>query len=100
MIIIAGSLTLNPAKRADALAVAAPLMTATHQEDGCIEYVMYADPNDDTKIGIFERWESEDALKAHFASPHMAEFQGKVGDFEVSAMDVTRYDATARDSLI
>jgi quinol monooxygenase YgiN len=100
MLIIAGSITLDPAQRGDALSLAAPLMAETHKEDGCMEYVMYADPNDESKIGIYERWESEDALKSHFGAPHMAEFQAAVGQFDVTGMDVTRYDATPRDALL
>ncbi len=100
MIIVAGTITLDPAKRAEALEAAAEMAAETHKEEGNIEYLMYAHPSDENAIGIFERWESEDALKAHFAAPHMAEFQAKVGDFGVTGMDVTGYDATARDRLI
>lgn len=100
MIIIAGTITLDPAKRDDALAAAADLMRATHEEPGCLDYQMYRDPFDDAVVRIFERWEDDESLKAHFAAPHMAEFQGKIGDFGVTGTEITGYDATARESLL
>ena len=100
MLIIAGTIALDPSRREEALALAAPMMRKTHEEAGCLAYVLFADPNDEGCIGVYERWESEEALKAHFKAPHMTEFQAQIGDFGVTGMDVTRYDATPRDALL
>ncbi len=92
MIVIAGTITMDPDKVDDALAAIVPLMDGTHAEDGCIDYVLSADPKTPGLIRIFEKWESDEALKGHMRAPHMAEFQGKIGGFGVTGMSVERYD--------
>lgn len=58
-------------------------------EQGCIEYGAAVDaenaPPLQTKWGpdtfvVIEKWKDMDALRAHVASPHMAEYAGKVKD--------------------
>ena len=44
MIIIAGTIQMDPDKVADAMPAIVALMTATWAEDGCIDYVLSADP--------------------------------------------------------
>ena len=54
-----------------------------------------ADNNAPGRIHIFERWETEEALKAHFAMPHMAVFQGQMGGFGIKGMNVEKYTISA-----
>lgn len=58
-------------------------------EQGCIEYAAAVDAEGagaiQTRFGedtfvVIEKWESLDALKAHAASPHMAEYGTKTKD--------------------
>ena len=43
---------------------------------------------------IFEQWESEAALVAHFQSPHMAEFNALIPRF-LAAPSINRYEVSA-----
>ena len=43
-------------------------------------------------IRITEKWTSLEALKAHFAAPHMADFQATMGAHPPVAMDVSFYE--------
>jgi quinol monooxygenase YgiN len=62
-------------------------------ESGCIEYqaTLDAEPalgaqtafGPDTFV-VVEKWESAEALQAHFKAPHMAAYAEKVRDFVVS----------------
>jgi quinol monooxygenase YgiN len=62
---------------------------AVRAEDGCIEYGPAIDAEGlgsfQTKFGpdtfvVIEKWRDAAALKAHAASPHMAEYAAKVKD--------------------
>lgn len=46
-------------------------------EPGCISYQPFVDPNDATRMLIFEEWTDSAAIDFHFATPHF-EHVGKV----------------------
>jgi quinol monooxygenase YgiN len=64
VLIIAGSLTVDPADRAAFLAANSDVIGLARQAEGCLDFVQAADPVDPARINIFERWESEDDLLA------------------------------------
>lgn len=92
MLVVAGSVSIDPANREAAVAATLAAMEATRQEEGCISYVISADLADPGRFLIFEEWESGDALKAHFTQPHMAAFQKAMGSLGVLEMKVQQYD--------
>jgi len=94
MLVVAGTITVDPAKRSIIEAAFEKMRAATLQEPGCIEYQAYADRNDAGTIFMFEKWESQDALSAHFVSPHMAEFGKAMGEAGVTGMDVRKYEVS------
>ncbi len=65
--------------------------TETLKEPGCHAYAFSVDISDATMVRIFERWESEDALRAHFATPHMANFGIAMAKAAPKSMDVKVY---------
>ncbi|MEL6406379.1 MAG: putative quinol monooxygenase [Chloroflexota bacterium] len=94
MIVIAGTVKIDPAKREDAKAVMKTMMDATMQEDGCITYQFLFNPWDDSEVYIFEEWESAEALDAHFQTAHMATFREALPNFVTSSFDIKRYDVS------
>ena len=72
-------ITARISASADAINALTPAIAAMEQasraEEGCFDYTFCRELNDPNTIRIVERWESEAALKAHFVTPHMAEFQ-------------------------
>ena len=40
------------------------------KDPGTLAYILHHSPNDNTKYFIFEKFESEEALKYHVSSPH------------------------------
>jgi quinol monooxygenase YgiN len=67
MLIVAGHFVVDPADRDAFLAGRADSLRATRTEGGCLEYVMSADPIDETRVVLFERWADQSALDAHLA---------------------------------
>jgi quinol monooxygenase YgiN len=64
VLIIAGSLIVDPADRAAFLAANSDVVGLARQAAGCLDFVQAADPLDPSRINIFERWDSEDHLIA------------------------------------
>ena len=91
-LVIAVSLKIDPAKRDEAAAAALEVMRATRAEPGCVAYTFSTDLEDPSRIHVFERWASPEALDAHFRAPHMAAFQKKMGGFGVSDMKVEKFE--------
>ena len=74
-------------------ALAAAMVAATNAEDGCIHYAFARDINDPDLIHISERWASQEALAAHSASAHMADFNKAMGSVQREAADLRLYSA-------
>jgi quinol monooxygenase YgiN len=74
MIIVVGSLSFDPADRADVLASLAEVTEASRQDAGCLEYAWSEDVEAPNTFRFFECWESQELLDAHLAAPHEAVF--------------------------
>jgi quinol monooxygenase YgiN len=95
MLVIAGHIRIDPARREDAIRAAVEMQEATRREAGCISYSFSADLADPGLFRIFEEWESPEALRTHFAAPHMGKFQGAVAGLGVREMKVQRYEVAS-----
>ena len=99
MIIIAGTITFDPAKR-DALETGFGAMQAeTLQEAGCHAYEIYNSRSDDGTVLVFEKWDSEEALGAHMVSPHMAAFGAVMGTIGIKGIDIKKYSGATEGPL-
>ena len=95
MLVIAGRIRIDPAKREEAVRAAVPMMEATRREPGCRTYTFSADLEQPGTFWVFEEWESPEALAAHFRAPHMARFQQAVAGLGVRETTLQRYDVSA-----
>jgi len=57
------------------------LISETRKEDGCIEYLLVRDSEQENILSFVEKWESMDHLKAHFEAPHFKKVVPGFGDF-------------------
>jgi quinol monooxygenase YgiN len=94
MLVIAGTISLDPAKREQAIAAARELMAETRKEPGCISYSFSADLEDAGCFRIFEEWKSQQDLELHFKAPRMARFQQAVPGLGIRGMKVQRYEVS------
>jgi|SRR5260221_14651255 quinol monooxygenase YgiN len=83
MIHVIATITAKPGQREAVLALFNKNRPAVLAEQGCISYEAVVDvpdvgaiqtPLGDDAFAVIERWESVEALKAHAASAHMAEY--------------------------
>lgn len=91
MIVVAGTIKIDPTKKDDALAIMQMMQEATNQEVDCITYQFYMNPWDDAQVFIFEEWESDEALQAHFKTEHMAAFRAELPNYVAGTGVIKRY---------
>jgi len=79
MIVVTGEFEFDAAS-VDAVKSAMREMVAeTLKEDGCITYAFWQDIDRPGHFRVYEEWESDAHLEAHFATAHMAAFRGAIG---------------------
>src|SRR5687768_15858146 len=93
MILVLGTVKLAPDKLAGAREGMAKMVTASRAEPGCIAYAYAQDVLDPETIHIVEKWRDRDALKAHFATPHMAEWRGVMGALGLTGRDLRIFES-------
>lgn len=88
MIHVIAVITAKAGKRTELLDAFSKIVPTVHDEEGCIAYepVIDAEGAGDmqTKLGedtfvVIEKWRTMDALKAHSASSHMAQYAKTAG---------------------
>lgn len=99
MLIVAGSITFDPSHTESLRGAAAAMMSATMEEPGCQDYVFSISVADEASIRIFEVWDSQEDLDAHFAMPHMAEFQAAIADVGISGRDLMKYQVSSSEPM-
>ena len=92
MLVVAGTIRIDPSKRQEASAAAREAMKETQKEEGNIAYVFSEDLEEEGLYYIFEKWEDQAALDFHFKTPHMAAFQGVMGTLGVKEMNVDKFE--------
>ena len=98
MIVISGTVKVKSDKREEAVEYATAMAAATRQEPGCRFYGFYSDIEDPDTFRIFEEWDSVEALRAHFQTPHMATFNRQIEDVVAGPFDIVRYDVSGKTS--
>lgn len=91
MIQINGTIRLGPNASDEAVEAVIKMVRASREEDGCFDYTFARDLTDTDTLVLFERWRDQEALQAHMASPHMAEFQKVMAANPPEARDLRMY---------
>ena len=92
-IIIAGTIDLADAsKRDEAMQIAAPLQQKTRTEEaGCHAYVFAPDPCVPGRLCVYELWEDEASLAAHFQHPNYFNMRTALGQIGLKGADNKKY---------
>ncbi len=99
MLVIIGRVAIKPERREEGVKAALEMVAASQAEAGCISYDFYADLQDPNSFFAFEQWESEEALRIHFATDHMKTFQGKLAEVIAGRVEVKRYNVASITDL-
>ena len=64
MVIVAGHVIVGGEERDDYLAGCAQVVEQARSAPGCLDFAISADLLDPTRINVFERWDSENAVES------------------------------------
>jgi quinol monooxygenase YgiN len=99
LIAVEAAITLTDAANRQALLErTAPIQQATRDDEpGCLVYCFAADPCQDDLIQVYELWESEEALAAHFLHQNYFDMRTMLGEggLKSAVSRKHRIDATA-----
>lgn len=99
MLVVAGTITLDPVDIEAIRAAATAMIEATNQEPGCRHYDFAVSMTDPSVVQIFEVWDSEADLRAHFDSDHMAVWREALGTTGVRDRELYRYEIESFEPL-
>ncbi|NVE94492.1 putative quinol monooxygenase [Altererythrobacter lutimaris] len=99
MLLVLAEAKLGEGTLETARAAFEPMITASRAEDGCISYAYAQDVLDPSVLHITEKWQDEEALATHFATPHMAEFQEALGQLDVTITELAKYQTDGGQPL-
>ena len=97
MIVIEGTVRLDPDRMDETRPEMEAMVRASRAEAGCIDYAYAIDLLDPGLVRVSERWESREALTAHFRTPHMAHWRGVMAGFSLRDRSLRLYEADPED---
>lgn len=98
-IVISGEIRIDPDDHDAALALIEPLVAATRQETGCIEYGFWLDPVQRGTFRVYEEWASAETNAAHSESTHYLDFLTAVSKVRVLSVDLFRFEVASKTPL-
>ena len=99
MLVVTGVTQVDPKDAAAARAAQARVAAITRTEDGCHTYAFYEDVEVPGRFRVYEEWRDEDALQAHLAADHIAEFRAAVGRLTVLSREIKKMKGCASEPL-
>ena len=98
MLIVGGFFEVEPAERDAFVASRLEGMRKSRTEQGCLEYTVAADPLEPSRVLLFERWESQEALDAHLAAARKSP-QPSAPPIAPRSVSIRVYDIAGERSL-
>jgi len=99
MVIIVGTLKVDPAQRDAFVAGRIEAMKHSRAEEGCITYAITADPVEADTVIVTERWSSQAALDAHAKAMREAAKNAAPMAFKVLDRELTVYEVASSRPL-
>ena len=100
MVIVGGAFQVEPGERDAFVAERAEVMRRSRAEQGCIEYVMAADPLEPGRVVLFERWASQADLDAHLAAMSSgSDSESDRPSIAPTAVSIVVYDVSGERTL-
>lgn len=99
MIIIMGTVRVDPARVAAARPAMAAMVQASRAEAGCKVYAYSEDLLEPGLIWVSEQWTDRAALTAHFQSPHMAVWRAAFAEIGLTDRKLSLFEAGAPEPI-
>ena len=93
MIIITGTVQLDPSRREEAIALGVAHSRRSRAEPGCISHDCYIAADAPDTLHFFERWEDGAAVKQHFEVPESGAFVKGITALASAPPEIALYSA-------
>ncbi|MFC6080069.1 putative quinol monooxygenase [Sphaerisporangium aureirubrum] len=93
MIIVSGKLYVDAGERGVYLESCRPVVEQARVAAGCLDFALSADPLDPSRINVYERWESDEALEQFRGAGVEAEQAARILDADVMRYRVSGVEA-------
>jgi quinol monooxygenase YgiN len=88
MIVVVGRVRTDAERRDELMRIGQAVAETSRTEPGCISYRVYEDIEVPHDFVFVEEWEDEEALRRHFATPHIAQFMRAIPEAIIAPPDV------------
>ena len=95
MIVVAGTIVIDPAQPSEPEAAFDRMRVASLAEDGSLSYQAFRDRVDEGTCFIFEKWRNQEDLTLHFRASYMADFGTVLASDGVRSMEGRKYEVSA-----
>ena len=99
MIIVAGTIRIDPDKSEAFLPHAQKMLAASRKEAGCRAYSYAFDVEDAGLVRIYEEWDSRAHLEAHFKAPHMADWRAALAVIGAHSRAIKAYESEGGEAV-
>lgn len=99
MIIVAGTVRIEPSKLGSARLEMEKMIKASRAEDGCLDYSYSVDVLDPHVVHVFEAWRDRASLQRHFKMPHLEAWRAAWTLIGVSDRNLQMYEISAAEPL-
>jgi quinol monooxygenase YgiN len=101
VIIVVGTIEVDPAQRDEFLAAQAGGFAETRKEPGCIGYQLLVDPEQPGVVRLLEQWEDVPSFDQHLKALGAAAKEGKtpLAHDSVRKFEITRHDVESSTKL-
>lgn len=99
MIVVTGEFRMPVERRAAAVEAMERVIAATLNEPGCIAYSYAEDIREPGLFRVSEQWKNREALAAHFAAPHMKQWQAECAALGMTGRVVTAFTISGEEVL-
>ena len=91
MIRVVAKMTISPEAKDNALPIIDELISATVQEEGCVNYNFCQDTENPDAYAILETWETPETLDAHGKSEHFTRLVPQLAALATGEVQITAY---------
>ena len=91
MIIVTAMMHVKTGKKDAFILEAKDLISATRKENGCINYNLLANTEDENALVMLEQWENFDSLTKHMKTNHFLRFEIAIEPFLAKGIDIRSY---------
>jgi quinol monooxygenase YgiN len=91
MIIVTAMMHVRTGKKEAFILETKDLISATRKEEGCINYDLLANIEDENALVMLERWKDNDSLKKHLKTDQFLQFEVVIEPLLAKGVDIKSY---------